>query len=255
MKAFPTSYVSIKVLDYHNNQRWAEDYFTSFHAKPGNQTDIYAKGKWGSLKFFGSAETQWDIHVETKEVKADIIQKPLVPIHRNRLYTKKINYFITQFIKNEMSGNLAINNSKMLNIKGFGYSEHNWGIQPSHSTTHWLHFWAQNIAGIVMDCRYDTGLAHNYNFFWFNDNGFYLPAPSNFHYDPENPMKPFMIESPDLKIKAVPITSHFTRKKIWPILNIDYQEILLYVKGWVYYRGNEISIDGIGKIDHNFNKW
>ena len=258
LKGFPKSYISIKVIDYKNNTRWTEDYLTKFQAKRGDVVDIYAKGKWGYMKFYGKAEDHWDIKVKTKDIEAEIVQKPLLPMHRNRLYTKRINYFITQFIHNEMNGSLKINDSKAsrnIKIKGYGYCEHNWGVQPGHSTTHWLHFWDPKIVGIVMDCRYDAGIVHNYNYFWYQDKGFYLPSPSNFHYDPSYPMEEFLIQSPDLEIKAIPIYSHFTRKKIWPILNIDYQELLLYVKGWIYYRGEEIPIDGIGKLDHNFNKW
>lgn len=254
LKGFPKSYVSTKIIDYKNNNRWTEDYLTKFEAKPGNKVDVFAIGKWGSMKFNGKAEENWKIQVKTKEIEAEFIQKPLVPIHRNRLYTKNINYYITQFIHNEMSGVLTITDSQM-KIKGHGYCEHNWGVQPGHSTTHWLHFWSPNIVGIVMDCRYDAGIAHNYNYFWYKNRGFYLPSPSNFHYDPEKPMEPFLIQSPDLELTAFPIYTHFTRKKIWPLLDIDYQEILLNIKGWVYFRGEEIKIDGIGKIDHNFNKW
>jgi hypothetical protein len=256
LKGFPKSYISIKVIDYKNNKRWTEDYLTNFQAKPGNMVDVNAKGKWAMLKFYGQAENNWKININTKEIEGEFMQRPLVQIHRNRLYTKYINYYITQFIHNEMTGTLVIKDSNTkFQINGYGYCEHNWGVQPGHSTTHWLHFWSPTVIGIVMDCRYDAGIAHNYNYFWYKDKGFYLPSPSNFHYDPANPMDEFLIQSPDLELKGIPIYSHFTRKKIWPILNIDYQELLLYVKGWIYFRGEEIKIDGIGKLDHNFNKW
>lgn len=258
LKGFPKSYISIKVIDFKNGKRWTEDYLTNFQAKSGNKIDVSAKGKWGFMKFYGQAENYWSIQVKTRDIEAEFKQRPLVPIHTNRLYTKYINYFITQFINNEMSGTLIINHLKKVqtyDIKGYGYCEHNWGVQPGHSTTHWLHFWSPTIIGIVMDCRYDAGIAHNYNYFWYKDKGFYLPSPSNFHYDPDKPMDDFLIQSPNLELKVIPIYSHFTRKKFWPILNIDYQELLLYIKGWIYHRGEEIKIDGIGKLDHNFNKW
>ena len=120
------------------------------------------------MKFYGQAEDHWSIQVKTKDMEAEFIQRPLVPIHRIRLYTKHINYFITQFINNEMSGKLIIKDlheALKYQIKGYGYCEHNWGVQPGHSTTHWLHFWSPTIIGIVMDCRYDAGIAHNYNYF------------------------------------------------------------------------------------------
>jgi hypothetical protein len=196
LKGFPKSYISLKVINYQNGKRWSEDYMTNFEAKPGDKVDVLAKGKWGFMKFFGKAEDHWTIQVKTKEIHADLVQKSLIPIHINRLYTKHINYFITQFINNDMSGNLLIKDSNdaiNLKIQGYGYCEHNWGVQPSHSTTHWLHFWTPDIVGIVMDCRYDAGIAHNYNYFWYKDNGFYLPSPSNFHYDPEKPMEEILI--------------------------------------------------------------
>ncbi len=111
LKGFPKSYISIKVIDYQNGKRWSEDYLTNFQAKPGNNVDIFAKGKWGLMKFYGQAEDHWNIQVKTKDIAAEFIQRPLVPIHINRLYTKHINYFITQFINNEMSGTLIINDS------------------------------------------------------------------------------------------------------------------------------------------------
>jgi hypothetical protein len=38
-------------------------------------------------------------------------------------------------------------------------------------------------------------------------------------------------------------------------IHIDYFEQLLEVKGTANVRGETISIDGTGKLDHNWNRW
>jgi hypothetical protein len=34
LQAFPTDYVSLKVIDYHTNRRWTKDYLGSFQSAP-----------------------------------------------------------------------------------------------------------------------------------------------------------------------------------------------------------------------------
>ena len=44
LQTFPTDYVSLKVIDYHNNRRWTKDYLGSFQTAPGDAVDVLAKG-------------------------------------------------------------------------------------------------------------------------------------------------------------------------------------------------------------------
>ncbi|MBN2155479.1 MAG: hypothetical protein JW776_05515 [Candidatus Lokiarchaeota archaeon] len=257
MKMRPTDYISLTAVNYSSGERWAVDKMTPVKAKRGNLMDISAKGEWGSFHFKGSGNEGWTVKINTKDIYAEISQNPKIPQHINRLYTKHINYWVTQFIRNEMQGKIKIKTDSKSEfiIDGYGYCEHNWGVQPGHSTTNWLHFWSENVTGIVMDCRYDAGIPHAYNYFWHNDAGFYLPGQVHYSYHPDTSNEPFTVKGPGIDLICVPHYVHFTRKKIWPIVNIDYQEILVEVKGTISKDGQAIPVNGVGKLDHNFNKW
>jgi hypothetical protein len=230
---------------------------TPISMKKGDVMDVTAKGGWGSLHFGGSGNLGWKVTIDTKDLSAEISQKPQVPQHVNRLYTKYINYWITQFIRNEMQGSIKIKKGSQqeFKINGYGYCEHNWGVQPGHSTTNWLHFWAHNITGIVMDCRYDAGIPHAYNYFWYKDEGFYLSGPVHYTYHPDTANNQFSVKGPGIDLVCTPHYVHFTRKKVLWLVNTDYQEVLVDIEGTVTKNGEKIPIKGIGKLDHNFNKW
>jgi hypothetical protein len=56
LEGLPASYVSLKIIDYKNNRRWAEDHIGGFRAAPGDQVDVNAEGQWGHVRFQGRAE-------------------------------------------------------------------------------------------------------------------------------------------------------------------------------------------------------
>lgn len=257
MKMRPTDYISLTVVNYGTNERWRVDKMTPVDAKEGNEMDVSAKGSWGSFQFEGSGNKGWKLSIDTNDIFAEITQMPQIPQHINRLYTKHINYWVTQFIRNDMQGSIKIKKGSKpeFKVRGYGYCEHNWGVQPGHSTTNWLHFWSEDITGIVMDCRYDAGIPHAYNYFWYKDSDFYLPGQVQYTYHPDTFDQPFNVKGPGIDLKCTPHYVHFTKKKIWPIVNVDYQEILVDVEGLVTKDGEKIPVKGIGKLDHNFNKW
>jgi hypothetical protein len=218
---------------------------------------VTAEGVWGHVRFSGQAESQWEIDVKTRDVVAKLIQKPQAERHRNWLLTRHIDYTITQFIMNRTEGNIQIS-GKERPFQGYGYHEHNWGVQPRHSRASWLHYWAPDMAGIVLDCHYDAGVAHHYTYFWRNGQGSYLSSPAQFTFHPSDLTTPWAIMSPDLELHIKPIYTHRTRVKLPPVLayiNIDYYEQLVEVRGAATLHGEQIQIDGMGKYDHNFNAW
>lgn len=256
LEAFPASYVSLKLIDYRSGERWTEDHLGSFQAKPGDCVDISAQGGWGNVRFQGQAEDGWQIDVQTLHVQASCVQQPRAEMHRNWLLTQHIDYTIQQFVMNRCQGTVALN-GRSVPFQGYGYHEHNWGVQPRHSTAHWLHFWTPDSAGVILSCFYDAGVPHHYSFLW-REKEYPLHSPAEFTFDPAHPMQPWEVKSPDLQLAIQPITAHHTRMQIPPLLgyiNVDYYEQLLSVRGTAWVHGGPLSIDGIGKLDHNWNCW
>jgi hypothetical protein len=195
--------------------------------------------------------------VQTTGVTAQCTQKPLTPAHRNRLLTRRIDYTITQFVMTATSGNLRLD-GREYPFQGYGYHEHNWGVQPRHSTAHWLHFWMPQTAGVVLNCFYDAGVPHHYTYMWREGNAAYLFSPAQFDFDPGATDAPWQIKSPDLDLQIVPLYTHRTRLQYPPLLpyvSIDYYEQLVQVRGLAVVQGSRVEIDAIGKYDHNFNRW
>ncbi len=257
LQAFPTSYVSLKVIDYHSQRRWTEDHLGSFQAASGEAVGVQAEGKWGRLRFSGQAEKGWEVEVQTGHVSARVTQVPEAPAHRNWLQTQHIDYTIQQFALNRVEGTVTFENQPV-DFKGYGYHEHNWGVQPRHSTAHWLHFWGPQTAGVVLSCNYDAGVPHHYTYLWQAGSSHYLYSPAHFSFDPARSDSPHRIDSPDLALDLRPISTHTTRMRLppWPAyIDVDYLEQLLEVKGKALVEGQSLEIQGIGKLDYNWNRW
>jgi len=261
LEAFPASYVSLKLINYATGERWTEDHLGSFQSIPGDGVDVLARGDWGHVRFCGIAESGWDVDVHTPHVTASLRQMVKAPLHKNWLLTQHIDYTIQQFVYNTCQGRVALNGNEA-QFSGYGYHEHNWGVQPRHSTAHWLHFWTPDSAGVVLSCMYDAGVPHHYSFIWRDDQTggeeFTLHSPAEFTFDPAEPMKPWRVKSPDMALEIQPITSHHTRMQIPPVLayvDVDYYEQMLSVRGTAWVRGQPVEIDGVGKLDHNWNRW
>ncbi len=257
LQAFPSDYVSLKVIDYQNNRRWTEEHLGHFQAAPGDAVKVLAEGKWGQFSFRGCAEEGWDIEVQTPHVTARCHQTPLAPVHRNWLLTQHLDYTIQQFIMNRTEGTLQFE-GQSYPIVGYGYCEHNWGVQPRHSTAHWLHFWCPETAGVVLNCYYDAGVPHHYTYLWQQGQGQYLYSPAHFSFDPTRPDLPSQVRSPDLDLRLQPLVTHHSRMQIPPkaaYIDIDYFEQLLEVQGTAWVHGQAVPISGLGKLDHNWNRW
>jgi len=257
LEGLPASYLSLKVIDYRNNRRWAQDHIGGFRAALGDQVDVTAEGQWGHVRFLGRAEESWAIDVQTPSVTVRCTQKPQAPVHHNRLLTRTLDYTIMQFVMNATSGTLRLDD-KDYDFQGYGYCEHNWGVQPRHSTANWLHFWMPDLAGIVLNCIYDAGVPHHYTYLWRGGQESYLFSPAQFHFDPGALDATWRCRSPDLELQVQPLYTHHTRMQLPPVLpyiNIDYYEQLLQVQGWLSVEGTRIQVDGVGKYDHNFNFW
>jgi hypothetical protein len=168
LQGLPSSYVSLKWIDYAANRR-------------------YTEGKWGSLRFDGCAEEGWSIAVETPRLRASFRQRPKAPAYRDWLLTQHIDYTIQQFIWNECNGQATLD-GEAIPFSGYGYAEHNWGVQPRHSTAHWLHFWTPQIAGVVLSCFYDAGMAHHYTCLWQQNQMYSLHSPAHFDFNPAEPL-------------------------------------------------------------------
>ena len=257
LQAFPTDYISLKIIDYKNNRRWTKDYLGSFQTAPGDDVNVQAKGKWGQMLFQGCAEEGWRVDVDSPQVKARIQQVPRAPQHKNWLLTQHIDYTINQFIMNELSGQIVFDGQEYP-LSGYGYHEHNWGVQPRHSTAHWLHYWCPQTAGVVLNCHYDHGVPHHYTYLWHQGREYDLQSPGHFTFDPLSPENPWRVHSPDLDLNIRPMASHHSQMKIPPVLgyiDIDYYEQLLEVSGSASVAGQYIPIEGFGKFDHNWNRW
>ncbi len=257
LQAFPTDYVSLKIIDYRNNRHWTEDHLGSFRSEPGNQVEVAAEGKWGHFHFQGCAEQGWQVEVKTPHVRAQCSQSPQAAVYRNWLLTQHIDYTITQFIMNQAQGSVELDGQEHP-FAGYGYHEHNWGVQPRHSTAHWLHFWCPHTAGVVLSCNYDHGVPHHYSFIWHMGKEHNLYSPAHFTFDPASPHKPWQVKAPDLELRATPLFGHATRMKIPPFpayIDVDYYEQLLEVEGTAWVHGEPVAIQGVGKLDHNWNRW
>jgi hypothetical protein len=257
LQAFPRDYVSVKVIDYGNHRRWESTHLGVFHAGAGDRVDVKAEGRWGHMVFGGRADQGWSIELETSDVAASLEQSPQGAYHHNRLLTRYIDYTVSQFVMNDTSGTLTLNGREQA-FSGYGYHEHNWGVQPRHSTANWLHFWAEDMAGVVLDCRYDAGIPHHYTFVWRDGRKHRLSSPAEFYFDADRPNRPWRIQSPDLELELTPLYAHHTQMKLPPVLpyiDVDYLEVLSEVGGTAIIGGVPVPIRGIGKYDHNFNKW
>ncbi len=257
LQAIPTSYVSLKVIDCANNRRWTEDHLGSFQAAPGDAVNVSASGQWGRLHFAGRAEDGWQIEVQTASLYVQCTQKALAPVHRNWLLTQHIDYSIQQFVMNEAQGLIRFD-GKDYAFSGYGYTEHNWGVQPRHSTAFWLHFWCPEGAGVVLSCQYDAGVPHHYTFLWHQGQEHTLYSPAQFTFDAAHPEALWEVHAPDLDLRIRPITAHHTRMQIPPLIayiSTDYYEQLLEVEGTAWIKGQPVSIQGMGKLDFNWNRW
>lgn len=257
LQAFPTSYVSLKVIDFRSQRRWTEDHLGSFHAVPGEAVDVSAGGKWGHLRFSGRAEQGWEVDVHTEALTARCTQKAEAPVHRNWLQTQHIDYTIQQFVMNRIQGTVSLE-GRQVQFDGYGYHEHNWGVQPRHSTAHWLHFWGPQTAAVVLSCHYDAGTPHHYTYLWHAGKPHYLYSPANFSFDPAFPETPHKVESPDLSLDLRPVSTFHTRMRLPPVLayiDVDYLEQMVEVQRKILVEGNPLDIQGIGKLDYNWNRW
>jgi hypothetical protein len=257
LQGLPSSYVSLKWIDYANDRRYTEEHLGSFQAGPGGRVDVRAEGKWGSLRFEGSAEQGWSIAVQTSRLQATFRQRPKAPVYRVWLLTQHIDYTIQQFIFNECAGQATLD-GEAIQFSGYGYAEHNWGVQPRHSTAHWLHFWSPQMAGVVLSCFYDAGVPHHYTCLWRRDQMHSLHSPATFSFNPAEPLAPWQARSPDLTLSIQPIAGHHTRLRIPPGLayvDVDYYEQLLQLQGTAWLHGELVEIDGVGKLDFNWNRW
>jgi len=131
LEGLPASYVSLKIIDYRNNRRWAEDHIGSFRAALGDQVNVAAEGEWGHVRYRGCAEDGWEIDVQTPSVAACCTQKPQAAVHHNRLLTRDNDYTIMQFVMNMTSGDLTLEGRKYP-FRGHGYCEHNWVCSPTN---------------------------------------------------------------------------------------------------------------------------
>ncbi len=179
------------------------------------------------------------------------------PCKRSQLLTQHIDYTITQFIMNRAQGQVRLDGLDHP-FSGYGYHEHNWGVQPRHSTAFWLHFWSPETAGVVLSCSYDAGVPHHYSFLVNRGREHCLVSPAQFSFDPASPETPWQVSSPDLELRVSPILGHLTRMKIPPFpayIDVDYYEQLAEVAGTAWVRGEPVEIRGVGKFDHNWNRW
>ncbi len=257
LEAFPVSYVSLKLIDYQNGIYWTEDHLGSFQSAPGDRVDVNAAGKWGSVRFAGCAEEGWQVDVQTPQVSARCAQRLQAPAHRNWLLTWHIDYTIQQFASNRCEGTVQLN-GRDYPFAGYGYHEHNWGVQPRHSSARWLHFWTPEGAGVALACRYDAGISHAYTFLWQDGREAALAAPAEFSFDPARPEADSQVNSPDLRLCLRPLYGHHTRMQMPPLLayiDVDYYEQLLEVEGTALVEGKPAAIKGVGKLDFNWNKW
>jgi hypothetical protein len=257
LQAFPSDYISLKVIDYQKNHRWTEDHLGGFSTAPGDKVYVNAEGKWGHLCFHGRAEDGWQIDIQATGISAQLTQEPQSPANRNWLLTQHIDYSIQQFVSTRAEGVLRLD-GKDRSFSGYGYHEHAWGVQPRHSTAHWLHFWCPEMAGVVLNCHYDNGVAHHYTYLWHEGKEHYLFSPANFNFDPANPEVSWQVRSPDLELQIRPVAAHHNRMQIPPLLpyiDIDYYEQLLEVEGTAWVQGRQVTIQGMGKFDHNWNRW
>ena len=257
LQAFPTDYVSLKVIDYGKQRRWTEDHLGKFQTAAGAAVDVSAQGKWGQLSFRGRLEDGWQVEVETPHVRGRFSQRAQSPVHRDRLLTQHLDYSIQQFASARTEGLLRFDGQD-LPFGGYGYNEHAWGVQPRHSTACWLHFWGRDLAGVVLSCLYDSGVPHNYTYLWQNGHDHRLYSPAHFSFDPALPEMPWQVRSPDLELDVRPLAVHHTRMRMppWPAyIDIDYHEQLVEAEGTAWLRGKKVMIQAVGKMDHNWNRW
>jgi hypothetical protein len=114
------------------------------------------------------------------------------------------------------------------------------------------------MAGIVLDCHYDAGVPHHYTYFWHQGQWRYLFSPAQFFFTPDKIGQEWQVKSPDLELTIKPLYSHHTQMRIPPVLSyisVDYHEVLVNVTGIATVDGHKVDIAGIGKFDHNFNRW
>ncbi len=257
LESFPSSYVSLLAVNYGSGERLEEQHLGGFRAAEGDAVDVEARGGWGHVRFRGRAEDGWEIDARTAQLEIHCRQNPRTPAHANRLLARPIDYHILQFPMNTAEGKINLK-GREIPFKGSGYCEHNWGVQPRHSTANWLHFWAPQTAGIVMDCLYDSGIPHHYTCLWHAGTWQYLASPAHFAFTPDAVDRPWQIRSPDLDLTVSPVYSHRSRMRMPPVLpyiDIDYYEVLARVEGMAWSRGERIGFRGMGKYDHNFNLW
>ncbi len=257
LEGLPSSYVSFKVIDYGRKLRWEEDHLGAFSAAAGNAVSVMAEAKWGQLRLQGQAESGWQVDVQTPTVQIHCQYTATAPQHANHLFTRHLDYHISQFPMDMVRGQVCLDGQELA-FTGYGYHEHNWGVQPRHSRANWLHFWGAEMASIVLDCHYDAGVPHHYTYFWYQGQWRYLFSPAQFFFSPERLDQTWQIKSPDLDLTISPLYAHHSRMRIPPIfsyINIDYYEILVNVAGNVLLDGRPVEVTGLGKFDHNFNLW
>ena len=257
LQAFPSDYVSLTVIDLQNARRWAEDHLGSFRTAPGDAVEVRAAGKWGKLGFSGSAETGWSLEAATAGIRATVTHRAESHVHRNRLLTRHIDYSLQQFVQGKTEGRLAFDGREHA-FSGYGYHEHAWGVQPRHSTAHWLHFWGPDAAGVVMSCHYDRGVPHHTTVLWHAGEVHALASPALFTFDPGRPNSAWKVRSLDLELEIRPIHLHRSRIRIPPVVpyvDIDYTEQLFEMSGAAWVHGERVALAGLGKFDHNWNKW
>jgi len=252
-----SDYVSLTVLDYAGGRRTASEHITRVRmgADPGQL--VSAGGDWGDLVFRRDGDDAWVIDVRDGPLRAGLRQVARAPLHENRLLTRRIDYNIAQFPLNAVSGTLDVGEGP-LPFEGYGYCENCWGVQTRHSAANWLHFWAEESAGILLDCHYDEGVHHHYAWLWDQGSGRYLATPLFFGYDPRCPRDGWHVRSPQLELEVTPLSHHASTMRIPPLLpyvSIDYHELLVEVRGTASTGTGVVEVEGIGKYDHNFNFW
>ncbi len=257
LEAWPVCLVSLKGIDYARNRRWQEERTGRFRAAAGDAVDVTADGRWGTLRFSGDAASGWQVEARTAGFEVHARHVARAPAHRNRLLTRRIDYRILQFAMDSVAGEVHLD-GRVVPFAGHGYHEHAFGVQPRHSRANWLHFWTPEMAGVVLDCHYDEGVSHHYTVLFERGRWRTLHSPAQFEFRDDAPDRPWQIRSPDLELVIRPLHAHHTRMRVPPIaswIDIDYRELLVEVTGSATLDGRVVPIEGIGKFDHNFNRW
>lgn len=226
--------------------------------------DLEAKSGSLHVRFSGSAETGWTLHLESSTLSADVGIQPGLPPFLRREEQFQADYTLLHFFGNRVEGTVWAGSQEM-SLRGPGYGDHCFGLVPRRSGWHWL---------AVQDERYALSVLRNVGPYAQNYAQAYDAGPSPesgrwirldptplFELDSEDPWaRPWKVVGPDLDLEVKILSVSSLPERIPPlvpiVVKLDHEEAHVQAMGRLRLDGNWREVGPLhGVLERHHGTW